>query len=68
MNANFGLVDEPEPRVKDKRRKRELLAERALHEMARWRDEAGLGTPDSGLAREPARAAASPEQSSSGVA
>ena len=38
MNANFGLVDELPSRVKDKRVKRELLAERALAEMASWRD------------------------------
>ena len=38
MNANFGLVDDLEERVKDKRRKRELLAERGLAEMERWRD------------------------------
>ena len=39
MNANFGLMDDLERRVKDKREKRERLAERALAEMARWRDE-----------------------------
>ncbi len=39
MNANFGLVDElPEP-VKDKKRKRELLAQRALAHMEEWRSE-----------------------------
>ncbi|CAA9306833.1 MAG: Methylenetetrahydrofolate--tRNA-(uracil-5-)-methyltransferase TrmFO [uncultured Gemmatimonadaceae bacterium] len=37
MNANFGLVDDLERRVKDKREKRERLAERALGEMERWR-------------------------------
>jgi len=37
MNANFGLIDElPEP-VKDKKRKRELLAQRALAHMGVWR-------------------------------
>jgi methylenetetrahydrofolate--tRNA-(uracil-5-)-methyltransferase len=40
MNANFGLVDELPGRVKDKRVKRELIAERALAEMTKWRDEA----------------------------
>ena len=40
MNANFGLVDELGARVKDKRIKKEKLAERALAEMTRWRDEA----------------------------
>ena len=39
MNANFGLVDELPGRVKDKRVKREQIAERALADMARWRDE-----------------------------
>lgn len=39
MNANFGLVDPlPEP-VRDKARKRSMIADRALDEMARWRDE-----------------------------
>ena len=36
MNANFGLVDELPKREKDKRRKRELIAERALREMEQW--------------------------------
>jgi folate-dependent tRNA-U54 methylase TrmFO/GidA len=46
MNANFGLVDELPEAVRDKRRKRELIAERALAEMRRWRDEhAVLGAP-----------------------
>jgi methylenetetrahydrofolate--tRNA-(uracil-5-)-methyltransferase len=39
MNANFGLMDDLECRVKDKREKREKLAERALAEMERWREE-----------------------------
>ena len=38
MNANFGLVDELPARVKDKRRKKEMLAERALADMEGWRD------------------------------
>jgi methylenetetrahydrofolate--tRNA-(uracil-5-)-methyltransferase len=38
MNANFGLVDELPERVKDKRVKREKIAERALSEMTHWRD------------------------------
>ena len=46
MNANFGLLDELEgvaPKVlKDKAKKRELFAERALSAMAAWRDEAGI--------------------------
>jgi methylenetetrahydrofolate--tRNA-(uracil-5-)-methyltransferase len=38
MNANFGLVDELPIVVKDKRRKRELIADRAVAEIERWRD------------------------------
>ena len=36
MNANFGLVDDLPARVKDKKLKREKLAERALEEMRAW--------------------------------
>jgi methylenetetrahydrofolate--tRNA-(uracil-5-)-methyltransferase len=36
MNANFGLVDDLPGRVKDKRAKREQLAERALAAMERF--------------------------------
>lgn len=43
MNANFGLLDElegvPAKVLKDKVRKRELFAERALQAMEAWRDE-----------------------------
>ena len=39
MNANFGLVEELGLRVRDKRVKKEKLAERALAHMALWRDE-----------------------------
>jgi methylenetetrahydrofolate--tRNA-(uracil-5-)-methyltransferase len=39
MNANFGLVDDLPSRVKDKRVKREKLAERALADMAAWWDD-----------------------------
>ena len=42
MNANFGLVEELGQRVKDKRIKKEKLAERALADMTRWRDESLL--------------------------
>ncbi len=45
MNANFGLVDELGTRVKDKRIKKEKLAERALADMTRWRDESVLASP-----------------------
>ncbi len=36
MNANFGLVDELAEPVRDKRLKREMLAERALTELGTW--------------------------------
>jgi len=36
MNANFGLVDDLTERVRDKKRKRELIADRALREMRSW--------------------------------
>jgi folate-dependent tRNA-U54 methylase TrmFO/GidA len=38
MNANFGLVDDLDVRVRDKRLRKEKLAERALADMAAWRD------------------------------
>ena len=44
MNANFGLVDELPARVRDKRKKKEMLAERALADMESWRD-ANLRAP-----------------------
>ncbi len=39
MNANFGLVEPLGEEVRDKARKRATLAERALADMTRWRDE-----------------------------
>ncbi|MHB1864049.1 MAG: methylenetetrahydrofolate--tRNA-(uracil(54)-C(5))-methyltransferase (FADH(2)-oxidizing) TrmFO [Gemmatimonadaceae bacterium] len=39
MNANFGLVDPLPQEVRDKARKRGMIAERALADMERWRDE-----------------------------
>ena len=38
MNANFGLMEDLAQRIRDKRVKREKLAERALSEMSAWRD------------------------------
>jgi methylenetetrahydrofolate--tRNA-(uracil-5-)-methyltransferase len=38
MNANFGLLDELPESVRDKRVRRERLAERALQAMQEWRD------------------------------
>src|SRR5919204_4089635 len=37
MNANFGLIDEPATPIRDKRLKREALAERALAVPEAWR-------------------------------
>ena len=45
MNANFGLVEPLAEEVRDKRRKKELLAERALAGMTAWRDRADTGSP-----------------------
>ena len=42
MNANFGLLDDLEARVKDKRARKEQMAERAVAHLAAWRDEHGL--------------------------
>jgi methylenetetrahydrofolate--tRNA-(uracil-5-)-methyltransferase len=42
MNANFGLVDELPESIRDKRLKREKLAERALSDMQRWTDALSL--------------------------
>ena len=44
MNANFGLVDELEERVRDKRLKKERMAERGVREMCAWRDANGIMT------------------------
>ncbi|MDB4908940.1 MAG: gid [Gemmatimonadetes bacterium] len=46
MNANFGLMDDLNERVKDKKVKRERLAERGLAAMTEWRDAHSLvGAP-----------------------
>ncbi|MDH3424204.1 MAG: methylenetetrahydrofolate--tRNA-(uracil(54)-C(5))-methyltransferase (FADH(2)-oxidizing) TrmFO, partial [Gemmatimonadota bacterium] len=42
MNSNWGLVEPLSKRVKDKRVKRELLAERAQEDLLRWMDEHGV--------------------------
>jgi methylenetetrahydrofolate--tRNA-(uracil-5-)-methyltransferase len=36
MNANFGLVDDLERPERDKRKKKELMAERALRDLDAW--------------------------------
>lgn len=43
MNANFGLVEELPERVKDKQRKRELIAVRALEDMRRFAEQVATG-------------------------
>ncbi len=45
MNANFGLVDDLPSRVKDKRIKREQIAERALADMTAWRRDCAPDVP-----------------------
>ena len=45
MNANFGLVEALPEEVRDKRRKKELLAERALADMLEWRDRVATPVP-----------------------
>jgi methylenetetrahydrofolate--tRNA-(uracil-5-)-methyltransferase len=42
MNANFGLLDDPPQAPRDRIRKRELIAERALADLASWRDALGI--------------------------
>ena len=42
MNSNWGLVDPLAKRVKDKRQKREMLAERAASEFAGWMETHGI--------------------------
>ena len=49
MNANFGLIEGLGTEVRDKKRKKELLAERALSDMTAWRDRVA-GVPAAGAA------------------
>jgi len=42
MNSNWGLVDPLDRRIRDKRRKRELLGERAIETFLSWAAEVGL--------------------------
>ncbi len=42
MNANFGLLDDLPEAPRDRTRKREVMAERALADLAGWRDALGL--------------------------
>jgi len=43
MNSNWGLVDPLEERIKDKKKKRLLLAERALADFMKWMEEKEVG-------------------------
>jgi methylenetetrahydrofolate--tRNA-(uracil-5-)-methyltransferase len=46
MNANFGLLDDLPEKIRDKKRKREVFAERALADMRSWIEtNAVLGAP-----------------------
>jgi methylenetetrahydrofolate--tRNA-(uracil-5-)-methyltransferase len=45
MNANFGLVEALDHEVRDKRRKKELLAERALADLRAWRECVDTSSP-----------------------
>ena len=42
MNANFGLLDDLDKPERDKRRKREIFAARALAEIERWQRDHAL--------------------------
>jgi len=42
MNANFGLVDDLPQHIRDKRKKREMFAERALADMQTWIEANGV--------------------------
>ncbi|HEY1952442.1 MAG TPA: methylenetetrahydrofolate--tRNA-(uracil(54)-C(5))-methyltransferase (FADH(2)-oxidizing) TrmFO [Gemmatimonadaceae bacterium] len=44
MNANFGLLDELPQRIRDKKQKREMFAERALREMQEWIEANGVAS------------------------
>jgi methylenetetrahydrofolate--tRNA-(uracil-5-)-methyltransferase len=46
MNSNWGLVDPLEPAPRDKKLKREMLAERAQADFLTWMDACGLEPPE----------------------
>ena len=48
MNANFGLVDDLPNPIRDKKRKREMIAERALEAMKEWSGEIGASVSATG--------------------
>jgi methylenetetrahydrofolate--tRNA-(uracil-5-)-methyltransferase len=43
MNSNWGLVDPLPQRIRDKRKKREILARRALDDFQEWMRNQGVG-------------------------
>ncbi len=45
MNANFGLVDDLPTKIRDKRVKKERMAERGLNDLRAWSDTLALGNP-----------------------
>jgi methylenetetrahydrofolate--tRNA-(uracil-5-)-methyltransferase len=45
MNANFGLVEALGTDIRDKRRKKELLAKRSLSDLGAWRDSMATTAP-----------------------
>ncbi|MCH7935180.1 MAG: methylenetetrahydrofolate--tRNA-(uracil(54)-C(5))-methyltransferase (FADH(2)-oxidizing) TrmFO [Gemmatimonadetes bacterium] len=57
MNSNWGLVDPLEQRVRDKVRKREMLAERAQTDFREWMEASGIEGPVGGPVEAPAQAA-----------
>jgi folate-dependent tRNA-U54 methylase TrmFO/GidA len=50
MNSNWGLVEPLAKRVKDKKQKREMLAERAAQEFAGWMETQGIVGRSAGVA------------------
>jgi methylenetetrahydrofolate--tRNA-(uracil-5-)-methyltransferase len=56
MNANFGLLDDLPRPVRDKKRKREMFAERALSDLKEWVDAYGVSGRDARVGEEKIRA------------
>jgi methylenetetrahydrofolate--tRNA-(uracil-5-)-methyltransferase len=50
MNANFGLLDDLPSPVRDKKKKREIFAERALNEMTAWLSVHGIVAKEAAVA------------------
>ena len=43
MNANWGLVDPPARRIRNRKAKRKKLARRAMDDFRRWMADVGIG-------------------------